>query len=276
MRPEASDGIGAPPSRESVVILVIDVGNTNSVLGVMDGQTLKAQIRISTIERATDELGILMLQLLAHRGFVPSDMDGAIISSVVPTVLYAFEKACTRYLDVEPLVVGRKLKTGIKVRTDNPREVGADRVVNALAALDRWGGPILVVDFGTATTVDCVNERGEYVGGAIAPGFRISEEALVSKTAKLPRVEVGRPPAAIGTNTIHAIQSGMYFGYVGLVDSLARRCAAELGGNPKVVATGGLAQLLAEDSEVIDEVDPHLTLRGLAILYEKNRPRRRG
>jgi type III pantothenate kinase len=198
-------------------------------------------------------------------------VDGAIISSVVPSVLYSFEKACLRYLDVEALVVGRKLRTRIKVRTDNPREVGSDRVVNAVAALERWGGPILVVDFGTATTVDCVNEAGEYVGGAIAPGFRISEEALFSRTAKLPRVEVRRPPNAIGKNTTDAIQSGMYYGYVGLVDSLARRCRDELGGTAKVVATGGLAQLLAEESEVIEEVDPFLTLRGLALLYEWNR-----
>jgi type III pantothenate kinase len=257
------------------VILVIDVGNTNTVLGVMEGDTLKAQVRISTVDRATDELGILITQILAHRGYGAQDFEGAIISCVVPTVLYAFEKALPRYLDVEPVVVGRRLKTGIKVRTDNPREVGADRIVNSVAALEKWGGPILVVDFGTATTVDCVNADGEYIGGAIAPGFRISEEALVSKTAKLPRVEVRRPPTAIGTNTIHAIQSGMYFGYVGLVDALARRCAEELGGDPKVVATGGLAQLLAADSEVIQEVDPFLTLRGLALLYDRNRPKPR-
>lgn len=256
------------------MILAIDVGNTNTVLGVMEGTELKARVRITTTQRTTDELGILMMQTLAHRGVRPGSIHGAILSSVVPSVVYAFEKACRRYLDIPTMVVGRKLKTRIKVRTDNPREVGADRVVNAVAALERWGGPILVVDFGTATTFDCVNAEGEYVGGAIAPGFRISEEALVSATAKLPRVEVARPPRAIGTNTVHAIQSGLYWGYVGLVDSLAQRCAAELGGDPKVVATGGLAQLLAADSELIEDVDPFLTLRGLALLYERNTPRR--
>lgn len=252
------------------MLLVIDVGNTNTVLGLMEGQTLRARIRITTTVRTTDETGLLLLDALRHRGFQASDIEGAIISSVVPATLYAFEKACRRYLDVEALVVGRKLKTGIKVRTDNPREVGADRIVNSVAAVERWGGPIIIVDFGTATTFDCVNAKGEYIGGAIAPGFRISEEALVSKTAKLPRVEVKRPPKAIGANTTAAIQSGLYFGYVGLVDALAARCKEELGGSAKVVATGGLAQLLGEDCHTIEEVDPFLTLRGLVLLYERN------
>lgn len=254
------------------MILVIDVGNTNTVIGLMEGETLKARLRLTTDERTTDELGILMMQALEHRGIAKADVHGAIISSVVPSVLYSYDKACRRYLDVEPLVVGRNLRTGIKVRTDNPREVGADRIVNSVAALARWGGPVIVVDFGTATTFDCVNAEGEYVGGAIAPGFRISEEALVSRTAKLPRVEVRRPPHVIGRNTIDAIQSGMYFGYAGLVDNLARRCREELGGHAKVIATGGLAHLLADESEVIEEIDPFLTLRGLAMLYELNKP----
>lgn len=256
------------------MILVIDVGNTNTEIGIVEGETVKGSIRISTKERTTDELGILMMQTLQYRGFAKGDFDGAIVSSVVPSVLYSFEKACRRYLGVEALVVGRKLKTRLKVNVDNPREVGADRIVNAVAAIERWGPPIIVVDFGTATTVDCVNAEGEYVGGAIAPGFRISEEALFSRTAKLPRVEVVKPERAIGRNTIEAIQSGMFFGYVGLVDSLARRCRAELGGDVKVVATGGLSQLLCPASEVISEVDPFLTLRGLAILYERNRKER--
>lgn len=254
------------------MLLVIDVGNTNTVLGLMEGMEVRAQVRMTTRPRTTDEVGIFMLQALAHRGARLEDIDGAIISSVVPTVLYELQKACRNYLHCEPLVVGRNLKTKIKVRTDNPREVGADRIVNAVAALERWGGPIIIVDFGTATTFDCVNADGEYVGGSIAPGFRISEEALVSKTAKLPRVEVVRPESAIGRNTVSAIQSGLYFGYVGLVDALARRCREELGGQARVVATGGLATLLAGDSEVIEEVDPHLTLRGLALLYHRNKP----
>jgi type III pantothenate kinase len=253
------------------LLLVIDVGNTNIVLGLMDGKEVKETWRLSTEQRTTDEYGVMMLTLLQHRGHRIEEIQGAIISSVVPSIVYAVERACRRYLNVEPMLVGRKLKTGIKVRTDNPREVGADRIVNAVAAVDRWGGPIVVVDFGTATTFDAVNEAGDYVGGAIAPGFRISEEALVNRTAKLPRVEVSRPASAIGTNTVHAIQSGLYFGYVGLTDALARRVRDELHPNAKVVATGGLAHLLTADSEVISEVDPNLTLRGLAILYERNR-----
>lgn len=251
------------------MILAIDVGNTNTVIGVMDGTDLTARVRLTTEERTTDELGILLLQTLAHRGVTPEHVTGAIISSVVPSVLYSFEKACDRYLGVETMVVGRKLKTGIAVRTDNPREVGADRIVNAVAAVEKWGGPIVVVDFGTATTFDCVNGQGEYVGGAIAPGFRISEEALFSRTAKLPRVEVTDPPTFIGRNTVTAIQSGMVHGYRGLVDALAKGCSEELGG-AKVVATGGLSQLLAQGSSTIEEVDPFLTLRGLALLHGRN------
>ena len=255
------------------MILVIDVGNTNTVFGLMRGHTPVQTWRVSTMQRTTDESGVLVLQLLMHHGYGPGDVQGIVISSVVPSVLFSLEKACRRYLDVEPLVVGRKLKTGVKVRTDNPREVGADRVVNAVAAVERWGGPIVIVDFGTATTVDCVNRAGEYVGGAIAPGFRISEEALFSRTAKLPRIEVARPARAIGTNTVSAMQSGLFWGYVGLVDGLARRCRDELDPEAPVVATGGLAHLIGSASEVIEHIDPDLTMRGLALLYERNAPR---
>ncbi len=252
------------------MLLVIDIGNTNTVLGMLEGQAVREHLRISTVARTTDELGLLLLQLLGHRGVPVSAIDGAIVSSVVPSMLYTIDKACRRYLDVEHLVVGRKLKTGMKIRTDNPREVGADRIVNAVAAVARWGAPIVVVDFGTATTLDCVNHRKEYVGGAIAPGLKISEEALFSRTAKLPRVDIARPPSAIGTNTVHAMQSGLFYGYVGLVDGLAQRIRAELDVDAPVVATGGLATLVASASSEIREVDPHLTLRGLAMLYEMN------
>ncbi|MCB9678455.1 MAG: type III pantothenate kinase [Alphaproteobacteria bacterium] len=252
------------------MLLVIDVGNTNTVLGLMDGLEVKRTFRISTTQRTTDELGVLMLQLFQLGGLGPDDIQGAICSSVVPSVLFTIQKAVRRYLDVELLVVGRKLKTGIRIRTDNPREVGADRIVNSVAALERWGGPIIVVDFGTATTFDCVTAKGDYIGGAIAPGFKISEEALFSKTAQLPRVEVAKPPSAIGSNTIHAMQSGLFWGYVGLVDSLAERCRAELAPDARVVATGGMSNLLAAESKTIDEVDAWLTLRGLALLYTRN------
>ena len=239
------------------MLLVVDVGNTNTVLGLMEGTDVKHTFRISTVPRSTDELGVLLTQLLALRGLDADVVTGAILSSVVPSLVYTVEKAVRRYLSVEMLVVGtHKLKTGMNIRTDNPREVGADRIVNAVAAKERWGAPVMVVDFGTATTVDCVNAKGAYVGGTIAPGFRISEEALFAKTAKLPRVEVRRPPHAIGTNTVHAMQSGLFFGYVGLVDSLARRCRDELHPEATIIATGGLATLLSSESEMIDEVDP--------------------
>jgi len=239
-------------------------------MGLIKAHKVVATFRISTQARTTDELGILVLSLLGHRGVKAGDISGAIISSVVPSVLFGLEKACRRYLDTTALVVGRKLKTGMRVRTDNPREVGADRIVNAVAAYERWGGPIVIVDFGTATTFDCVSEDGAYVGGAIAPGVRIAEEALFSKTAKLPRVEVAKPSSPIGTNTIHAIQSGLFFGYVGLVDGLARRCREALDPKAKVVATGGLSNLIGAESEEISDVDAWLTLRGLDILYERN------
>lgn len=251
------------------MILVIDVGNTNTVLGVMEGETIARTFRVTTEDRTTDEWGVLLLTLLHHRGFDAESIEGAIIGSVVPSVQYSLEKALRRYLDVEPMVVGKKLRTGMKIQTDNPREVGADRIVNGVAAWHTYGGPVIVVDFGTATTVDCVSAQCAYVGGAIAPGLRIAEEALFSRTAKLPRVEVARPPQAIGTNTITAIQSGLFWGYVGLVDSLVRRCREQLGGG-KVIATGGLSRLIAPEVPLIDEVDGWLTLRGLRILYDMN------
>jgi len=255
------------------MLLVIDVGNTNTVLGLMNGREVVHTFRISTTSgRTTDEYGLLYLQLFAHHGVETKEITGAILSSVVPSVVYGIEKACKRYLHVDCLVVGRKIKTGMKVRTDNPKEVGADRIVNAVAAVERWGAPIIVVDFGTATTVDCVNGAGEYVGGAIAPGFQISADALFARTAKLPRIEIERPPHAIGTNTVHAMQSGLYYGYVALVDGLVDRCREELvpGGKVRVVATGGFGALLASESKTFEEFDPNLTLVGLALLYERN------
>ena len=251
-------------------ILVIDVGNTNTVLGLMAGREVVHTWRISTLPRTTDELGVLLLQLLAHRGVGAGDVEGAICASVVPSLVYTVEKACRRYLDVAALVVGRRLKTGVRIRADNPREIGADRVVNGVAAVALFGGPVVVVDFGTATTLDCINAAGEYVGGVIAPGLRISAEALFDRTAQLPRVELVKPEAVIGRNTVHAMQSGLFFGYVGLVDALVARVRGELDAAAKVVATGGYATLLASGSQQIEVVEPHLTLRGLAVLYERN------
>lgn len=255
------------------MLLVIDVGNTNTVLGALDGTTLAHHWRISTTSRTTDEVGLLMLQLLAHREISPQSIRGAAISCVVPSHLYSLEKACRRYLGVDAMVVGRGIKTGMRVRTDNPREVGADRIVNAVAALERHKGPLVIVDFGTATTFDCVDAVGDYVGGAIAPGFRISADALFERTAKLPRIEVERTASAIGTNTVASMQAGMFWGYVGLVDGLARRCKAELtpdGGPVPCIATGGLSNLIGAACDEVDEVDTDLTLHGLRILWERN------
>lgn len=256
------------------ILLAVDVGNTNTVIGAMEGARVAHSWRVSTAVRTTDEVGLLLLQLLGHRGLAPGDICGVAISCVVPSVIYAIEKAARRYLSVDAMVVGRGMKTGMRVRTDNPREVGADRIVNAVAAYERHPGPLVVVDFGTATTFDCVSPEGDYVGGAIAPGFRISADALFTRTAKLPRVEVERPPRAIGTNTVHSMQSGLFFGYLGLVDGLARRCKAELavpgGAAVRCVATGGLANLIGRACEEVDEVDDDLTLQGLRILWERN------
>lgn len=253
------------------MLLVIDVGNTNIVLGAFDGPTLVEHWRISTVSRTTDELGLLFLQLLQHHGVPVAALEGCIISCVVPSVLYTIEKACRRYLSLEAIVVGRGMRTGMRVRTDNPREVGADRIVNAIAALDEHAAPLVVVDFGTATTFDIVSPEGDYVGGAIAPGLRISADALFERTAMLPRVELERPPKAIGTNTVRSMQSGLFWGYVGLVDGLARRCKEEMGVRATCIATGGLANLVGRACDEIDLVDEHLTLKGLRLLWERNR-----
>ena len=254
------------------MILVVDVGNTNTLLGLIDGDTITETWRISTGRRTTDELGTLALQLLGHRGICAADVTGAICSSVVPSQVYTVQKAFRLYLQVECLQVGRGLKTGMRIRTDNPREIGADRIVNAVGALDRYTGPVVVVDLGTATTFDAVDARGDYVGGVIAPGLRISEEALFDRTAQLPRVELARPSTVIGKNTVHAMQSGLLYGYAGLVDALVTRIKAELDPVARCVATGGYASLVSEVSDNVDVVDPTLTLWGLAVLYRRNEP----
>ncbi|NOY26888.1 MAG: type III pantothenate kinase [Oligoflexia bacterium] len=263
------------------MLLVIDVGNTNTVIGALDGSRIAQRWRISTVMRTTDEVGLLALDLLGHRQVPVDDIHGVAISCVVPSLLYNLEKACRRYLNVDAVVVGRGMKTGMRVRTDNPREVGADRIVNAVAALERHQSPLVVVDFGTATTFDCVNDVGDYIGGAIAPGFRIAADALFERTAKLPRIEVERTERAIGTNTVASMQAGMFWGYVGLVDGLARRCKVELrerypGSTVPCVATGGMANLIGTACDEVDEVDADLTLQGLRILWERNQAHRPG
>lgn len=251
------------------MLLVLDVGNSNTVLGVYRGAKVVHTWRISTLQRTTDEFGLLLLQLLGHEGVKPADISGVAVCSVVPSSIYAIEKACRRYLKRTPRVLGKDTDLGMPVRLDNPKELGPDRVVNCIAARERFAPPFLIVDFGTATTFDAVDASGAYIGGAIAPGLQISADALFQRTSRLPRVEIVEPLAPIGNNTVSAMQSGLFWGYVGLVDGLARRCKAQLGPKVPCLATGGLANLVGRACVEIDEVDEHLTLSGLRIWYTK-------
>ena len=254
------------------MLLAIDIGNTNIAFGLYEGDVLGSHWRIRTIhDKMPDEYGILMDQLFRHQGCRPEQVTGVAIASVVPPLTPVFEQACRSYLGQESLVVDATVETGVRIRYDNPHEVGADRVVDAAAVRALYSVPACVVDFGTATTFDAVSAEGDYLGGAIAPGIGISARALFERTAKLPRVELTRPPSAIGRNTVHSIQSGLLFGYVGLVEGMVARFKAELGAETRVIATGGLAEVIARETDIIDMVDPWLTLHGLRIIYELNR-----
>jgi type III pantothenate kinase len=253
------------------MLLAIDVGNTNTVLGVYHAETLMRHWRIQTeAERTVDEYGVL-LQGLFGASAIDLAIDGAIISCVVPPMQKTVEAVSREYLRVEPMTIGPGIKTGMPILYDNPKEVGADRIVNAVAAYEHTHDTTIVVDFGTATTFDYISSKGEYVGGVITPGPGISLEALYQRAAKLYRVEMAKPPRVVGRNTIHAIQSGIIYGYVAMVDGLVRRIQKENGVTARVFATGGFAELLAPESETIEKVDEFLTLDGLRILYERNR-----
>lgn len=254
------------------MLLAVDIGNTNTVFGLFVGAELRLDWRAETrVERTGDEYAALMRGLFELSGLRLDEVTAGIISSVVPPATAPIERFFSRYLKIAPTVVGPGIKTGMPILYENPREVGADRIVNAVAAYARFPQGAVVVDFGTATTFDVVTDKGEYAGGVIAPGLGISADALFRSTAKLPRVDVARPKSAIGRNTVASIQAGLVFGYAGLVDAIVNRIKAEARWSPRVVATGGLATLIATESSTIEECDELLTLRGLQILHERNR-----
>jgi type III pantothenate kinase len=254
------------------MLLAIDIGNTNVVLGVFDKEKLVENWRVGTDTQITpDEYAMIFKDLFGFAGLEFKLITGVIISTVVPPLLPVMIEMSNKYFRLDPMVVTYEIKTGIKMRYDNPKEVGADRIVNAAAAYKRYGGPIIIVDFGTATTFCAVTKDGEYLGGAIAPGVKISAEALFQRASKLPRVELAKPPKVIGADTISAMQAGIIYGYAGLVDGIVERMKMELSAEARVVATGGLAELVSPETKTIQEIKPHLTLEGLRLLYEINR-----
>lgn len=256
----------------AAMLLAIDVGNTQTVVGVFDGERLTADFRIHTDDRSTgDELGLVMVDLLEQRDLTPAQVSAVVVSSVVPALARSIDELSHNYFNQTPMVVGPGTRTGIRIQYDDPRRVGADRIANAIAAHHLYQGPAVLVDFGTATTFDAIDARGDYMGGAIAPGIQISHDALVSHAAMLMRVELTAPPEAIGHSTITSMQSGIVYGYVGLVEGLVARFRKEIAGPAKVIATGGLAPSLSRLIPSIDIVDELLTLQGLRLIHEQNR-----
>ena len=253
------------------MLLTLDIGNTSVHIGLWDGDRIAHTWRIGVEqEKLPDEYGVLLMNLLSTEDITAKDVHACIVGCDVPPLIPTFEQVCRKYFKIEPMVVGHGLRTGVRILYDNPKQLGADRIIDAVAASKLYGTPVIIVDFGTATVFDAVNEQGDYLGGAIAPGIGIASEALFSRAAMLYRVQLERPPVAIGKNTIHAMQSGILFGYVGLVEGVVERFKKELGGDPKVVATGGLAGLIASETDCIDVVNGDLTLTGLRLIYELN------
>ncbi len=255
------------------MLLVIDVGNTNITLGLFQGDELHATWRIATDhERLADEYAVILMGLLNVRGIKVDQVDDAALVSVVPDLVPVFETLFKEHLNVSPLVVGTGTKTGVRILYDSPRDVGADRIADVVAAVQRYGPPpLIIVDLGTALVFDAVSKDGDYLGGALAPGIHIAAEALTERAAKLYPVELTRPPSAIGKNTVNALQSGLLFGYIGLIEGMVARFKAELGGTATVIGTGGWAEMIARETDVFDEVDPDLTLHGVRLIYEANK-----
>lgn len=253
------------------MLLVIDIGNTNLTLGLYEGDRLGPRWRLATVhDRMPDEYGLQFLGLLTHAGCNPEDLTGICLASVVPPLTHKIIEACQRYLKSDPLVVDAGVKTGVRIRYDDPRTVGADRIADAAAVRKMYGGPACVVDFGTATTFNAITREGDYLGGAIAAGINLGAEALFARAAKLPRVALERPPTAIGQNSVHAIQSGLLFGYVAMVEGMVTRFRKELSDDMIVIATGGLSSIVAAETSVIDHIAPWLTLDGLRIIWGLN------
>lgn len=255
------------------MILTLDIGNTNIKTALFEGAEMAHYWRISTsLSKTSDEYGILLMNMFAHEGVKPEEVEGIVISSVVPTINFTIEHMCQNYFHMQPMMVAPGVKTGINIKYENPRELGSDRIANAVAAYAQYGGPCIFIDFGTATTFGVVDENGSFLGGSIFPGIKVASEALVSGTAKLPRFAIEKPESVIGRTTLTNLQSGMYYGYVGLVKHIVQKMKQELGRQDAiVVATGGMALLISEESKVIDKLDGLLTLKGLRMIYERNK-----
>lgn len=256
------------------MILVIDVGNTNIVIGAMKNSKLLSSFRLTTqTPRTSDEYGVTIVGMLTHKNIKPSDIEAVIIGSVVPDIMYTFTNSIIKYFGIKPMIVGPGLKTGIAIRTDNPREVGADRIINCVAAYELYGGPCMVIDFGTATTYDIVNEKGEFIAGVTSPGIRICADALWQRAAQLPKFEIKKTAGILDAkNTVKSMQTGIVYGYIGQVEYIIKKAKEEMNNeNLKIVATGGLAKIIQDGTDVIDHYDGLLTLKGLNLIYQKNR-----